>query len=808
MTRLLGITLCFCLSALSTFAQIDIEYQEPHKDILDLVDIKPTPRAIIDDKGEYMLLLSYNSFKTLEEVAAEEWRLAGLRIDPKTNGSSRARFYTGITIKNLKTGDERPVSGVGKDVKISNFSWSPDQTKFAFTITEAEGIALWVLEVEKANAYKVTEGVLNDVFWGNPYQWWPNGEGFLCRYRTNIDKELNREKALPKGPVISENTGQKAPARTYQDLLRNKSDESYFDYFAASELVDVRLSGDSKKVRPEGIYRSFNISPDGKYILVNEMKKPYSYLVPYYRFPYDVTVFNGAGEKVKEIATIELVESMPKGFDACRLGPREIDWRNDRTATLYWVEALDGGDPKAEVKLRDALYEMSIDGDGKKREIMKMRLRFNTVTWGNDNLALVQDGWWRTRKNNVYKIDPSKNAQEGDLMFEIDREDYYNRPGYFLTKENAMGQDVLLVSDDGKYLYQDSEGYSPEGNRPYIAKYDIAKKESQILWRADGKSTYETVIKVLDVNKGEVVTRIESATMNPNYYKRNILKGKKPKAITAFPDPYAKLEGVKKEQIHYKRKDGVDLSATLYLPAGYDKEKDGRLPMLMWAYPREFKDSKNAGQVKKSPHRFTRLYYGSPIYWVARGYAVLDGADFPIIGEGDTEPNDSFIEQLVMNAQAGIDAVDKMGICDPARVGVGGHSYGAFMTANLLAHSDLFAAGIARSGAYNRTLTPFGFQAEERTFWEAKDVYMTMSPFMHADKVNEPLLLIHGEADNNSGTFPMQSERFYNAMKGHGATARLVFLPHESHGYAARESILHMLWEMDMWLEKYVKNKK
>lgn len=277
------------------------------------------------------------------------------------------------------------------------------------------------------------------------------------------------------------------------------------------------------------------------------------------------------------------------------------------------------------------------------------------------------------------------------------------------------------------------------------------------------------------------------------------------KQLTDFPHPYPQLQGVQKELVSYEREDGLKLSATLYLPEGFEEGSSEPLPLLLWAYPREYKSAAAAGQVKRSPYQFTRVYYGSPIFWVTQGYAVLDGAEMPIVGEGEEEPNDTFKKQLIGNAQAALDYLQSRNIIDPARAAVGGHSYGAFMTANLLAHSDLFAAGIARSGAYNRTLTPFGFQNEQRTYWEAPEIYNTMSPFMNAHKINEPLLLIHGEADNNSGTFPIQSERLYNALKGHGATTRLVFLPAESHGYQAKESIMHMLWEMDRWLDTYVK---
>ena len=301
-----------------------------------------------------------------------------------------------------------------------------------------------------------------------------------------------------------------------------------------------------------------------------------------------------------------------------------------------------------------------------------------------------------------------------------------------------------------------------------------------------------------------LLTRRESVEIPPNFFIRDLRSGAL-EAVTDFPHPTPQLLGVQKELIRYKRADGLALTGTLFLPAGHDPEKDGPLPTILWAYPREFKSASAAGQVRDSPHRFVRVGWWSPVPWVTRGYAVLSDPAMPIIGEGESEPNDTYVEQLVSGARAAVETLVERGISDPAKVAVGGHSYGAFMTANLLAHSDLFCAGIARSGAFNRTLTPFGFQSEERTLWQARETYFEMSPFVHADKIKAPLLIIHGAEDNNSGTYPMQSERFYNALKGHGATTRLVMLPHESHGYRARESIMHTVWEMDTWLSRYVK---
>jgi len=407
----------------------------------------------------------------------------------------------------------------------------------------------------------------------------------------------------------------------------------------------------------------------------------------------------------------------------------------------------------------------------------------------------------------VYLINPNKENKKPKQIYDLNSEDNYADPGSFITDKNESGKFTLRFSLDNKFLYLEGEGYSPEGNKPFLDSYEIASGKTTRLWQAAGDSTYESISKVLNPEKGLIITRIESNNQYPNYYIRNF-KENTLKTLTNLPDPYEGFKGVSKKTINYTREDGVALNATLYLPKGYNKETDGALPAIMWAYPREFKSNKTAGQITKSPHTYTYLSYGSPVYWAAMGYAIIDGAAFPIVGLGDNEPNDTFVEQLVANAKAAIDYTAELGVVDRNRVAVGGHSYGAFMTANLLAHSNLFAAGIARSGAYNRTLTPFGFQSEERTYWQAQDIYNTMSPFMNAEKIKTPLLLIHGEADNNSGTFPLQSERLFEAIKGLGGTARLVMLPNESHGYAAKESVLHMIWEQHNWLETYVKNRK
>ena len=787
-------------------AQEDITYQKPPKEILELADVPQTPAVLIDDENENIVLLHRSKYKTIVELSETEMRLAGLRINPVTNIGSRTTFYNNITLMRVGEKDEIAVNGLPSEPRLSSFSWSPDQSQMAFTHTTSDGVELWILNVANATARKLTAPVLN-ANTGRPFFWFPNGESFLVKMLPD-DKEplIDKSTAVPTGPRVSVSEGEMAQNRTYQDLLQDRADEFNFEQLVRSTLFKINLNGEKSEWKETAMITRINISPDGEFVLVTTLEKPFSYLVPYSRFPSKTVIYDKNGNEVKVLLESPLLEEMPKGFMATQKGMRNINWRNDKPATIYYVEALDEGDPAVETDFRDEVFEWEAPFNGQPSSVLKTIQRFAGILWGNDQTAIAFDRWWNTRNTKTYLFNPSDASRQPEILFDRNYQDNYNDPGSFLTDKNEWGENTLVINKNTLYLT--GTGHSEDGPRPFFREFDLKTKEEKELWRADGVETLEQIVKVIDPNIGVLLTRVESSNVFPNYFIRNIKRRIAPQQITFFPNPFESLEGVHKELITYQREDGVELSATLYLPAGYDMEKKEKLPMVLWAYPREFKDAASAGQVTSSPHQFTFPSYGSPIFWVTRGYVILDNAAFPIIGEGDEEPNDTFREQLVANGKAAIDAVDAMGYIDRNRVAVGGHSYGAFMTANLLSHSDLFAAGIARSGAYNRTLTPFGFQSEERSYWEAPDVYNGMSPFMHADKMKTPLLLIHGEDDNNSGTYPLQSERYFNALKGLGATSRLVFLPKESHGYAARESILHVLWEQDQWLEKWVKNRK
>lgn len=790
--------------ALPLTAQVNLDYQKPPKEILDLVDVPRAPYVLSTSDGETMVLLYRDSYKSIADLSEEELRLGGLRINPKTNIGSRTTFYNNIKIMDVDSKEIKDVTGFPDVPKLSNFNWAPDESKIAFTQTVNNGTEVWVLDLDKASAKKLTEASINANM-GNPLNWFKDGTSLLVNFLPLSRKELiNTAEAVPTGPTISVSDGSKAQNRTYQDLLQNPNDEFNFEQLATSTIYKVDLNGNKSDWLDAAMYSDISFSPDGNYIMVSKIEKPFSYLVPYYRFPEVTSIYNTDGTLVKTVNEVPLIEELPKGFMASQTGKRSMRWRSDKPATLVWVEALDKGDPEVEVAYRDQVFEQAAPFTATPKKLIKTINRFAGIQWGDDKTAIVYDRWWNTRNTKTYLFDPSSKKNEGKVIFDRNYQDTYSDPGSFVTTENKFHRSVLDIENGSVFLMGD--GFSDKGQFPFIDKMNLKTQKTERIYESEYTDKLETLVRAIDMKDGEVLVRIESATEYPNYYIRD-LDDKSLAQITDFENPFKSIQNVHKEVIKYKRDDGLELSGTLYLPPGYDMDEKEKLPMILWAYPREYKDKSSAAQTTSNPNEFTYPYYGSMIYWVTRGYVVLDDASFPIVGEGDTEPNDSFRKQLVANGKAAIDAVDELGYIDRDRVAVGGHSYGAFMTANLLSHSNLFAAGIARSGAYNRTLTPFGFQSEERSYWEAPDVYNTMSPFMHADKMKTPLLLIHGVADNNSGTYPLQSERYFNALKGLGATARLVMLPKESHGYSAKESILHMLWEQDQWLEKYVKNK-
>lgn len=796
------LTIIFFLSITVVRAQNDASYQLPPKDIAGLLLAKPTPNVSIDDKGEWMLFTETSLYPSVEELARPELKIAGLRINPSNFAPSRQNFINNIYLKNISSGKELKITGLPSLLFAGNINWSPNDKKIAFTQTTNDRVDLYVINVATQKAMKVNKMALN-VIAGGPYQWY-NDNTLL--YRTTLKPAIAAppKPLMPKGPTTQENYGKASPRPTFQDLIKSPYDEQCFEFYGTSQLI-INVNGIETKIGQPAIYSSINISPDKKYMIIRTLKRPFSYTVPAQGFPSTVVITDLNGKVVKKLVDLPSAETAPSGNDNVQNVPRGFDWRDDEPATVTWCMPLDSGLIKKNTDYHDAVYSLAAPFNSDPKQIFKTKMRFRGVTWGNATLALVNEGLQGKQTTQTDRYNPS--TGEIEKLMERNTTDAYSNPGFPVTDKNPFGRDVIKTIDNGnKLLMNNPTGSSPKGDLPFLASFDLSTKKTDIIWRC-AEGYYENVVRVLDADKLEVLTRKESEKEVPNYWIKDLKLKTADRQLTNFSNPYPQLEGVSKQKIFYKRADGVDLTGDLYLPKNYNQQKDGKLPVFIWAYPAEYNSAADAAQVRGSEHRFTLINWGSPVFYVTQGYAVLNNAEMPIVATGkDKKPNDDFVEQLTMNAEAAIKVLDSLGVGDKNRVAVGGHSYGAFMTANLLAHTKLFKAGIARSGAYNRSLTPFGFQNEDRTYWQAPELYDAMSPFMYADKIKTPILLIHGEMDDNTGTFPIQSERLFNAIKGNGGTVKFVSLPYEAHGYRGRENILHMLNEQFTWLEKYVKN--
>lgn len=786
--------------------------------MVDMVEQAPVPQTTLSPTGEWLMLLERPALPPVAELAQPELRLAGLRINPRTNDQSRSGHSTAIRLVRVADRTEKTVQGLAPGTRIGDAAWSPDGKRIAFTVVRDNVLELMVVEVSNgAHARRVLERPLNAVM-GRPFSWFGDGKSLLVTTIPANRGAVPRAPTVLNGPLVQENLGRRNVARTYQDLLKSPHDEALFEYYASAEVLRVWLDGRNVNVAA-GLVRSAAPSPDGQYAMLQFIKRPYSYTVPVTRFAIRTEIRDALetniGAVVRVLSDLALSEDEDLDADSVRKGPRLYAWRADANATISWVQANE-----QKRSAGDYFFMLPSPFEGEPVMLGKFDSRFVNVTWGNDQTALVTESSRRARKAITWRIAPAEPARAPVKLIERNTEDRYNDPGVPFTESNGRGNRVLNFTPDGRAIYLNGAGASPEGERPFVDRFDLETRETKRLFRSEAPY-FDAPLAVFDAvatpsaagngstGKAPVAPTVrlllqrESAAEAPNVFLRDLGSGKM-SPVTRFATPRNPLAGVSKEVIKYKRKDGVELSGTLYLPAGF-KRGDDPLPLVMWAYPREFRTAEAAGQISGSPYRYVRPSFSGPLPFLTQGYAVLDNPTMPVIGDAGKE-NDTYLPQLISSAEAAIDELVRRGVADRNRIAVGGHSYGAFMVANLLAHTKLFAAGIAESGAYNRTLTPFGFQAEERTFWKARDVYNQMSPFNYADQIKTPVLLIHGEADSNTGTFPLQSERFYQAIRGLGGTARLVMLPYEDHGYRGRESVLHRLWESHRWLEKYVKN--
>lgn len=805
MNMVRALLLVSCLLSAATFPlnADELKYQQPPKDILAAINAPPPPLISVSPTNDYAVLMESIAHPSIAELAEPMARLAGTRIDVRTNGPHLMPHNTAFQLVRLSDGVATPVALPPGERKLSAPIWSPDGKQFAFTNTTANGIDLWITDAHTAKSRQlpgiringvigIAQGTFNRT--RPPVEWLGDSRTLLVRLVPGKRGPQPQEPEVPEGPHVQESTGHTGPVRTYEDMLSTPHDEDLFDYFATAQLAYVDTTTD--KITPVGkpaIFLSAEASPDGKQLLVARIHHPYSYLHPYEDFPTEVEVWDHTGRKLATVASLPLADRVP--IDGVRTGPRAYRWLPGESAALVWVEAMDGGNPKEKATYRDRVMLFAAPFRGEPTELTKVEERFRGLQpLQNGNLALVADYDRDKRWLRTFEIDLKHPGSPAKQVFARNIQNRYKDPGQPIDQLLLNGK--TAIRQDGNSIYLAGQGATPEGDRPFLDKYDLATGQTERLFQSS-KDVYDEPIAVLDNSGTRLIIRHESPADPPNYYIRD---SSGMKLISHYVDPTPQIRAVKKQLVTYKREDGVQLSFTLYLPPNY---KEGtKLPTFIWAYPYEYNDADTAGQVSGSAQRFTQL--NGHLLLVLGGYAVLENAGMPIIGNPETV-NNTYLQQIVMDARAAINKGVDLGVTDPERVGVGGHSYGAFMTGNLLAHSTLFHAGIAESGAYNRTLTPFGFQTERRTLWEVPDLYIKMSPLMSANQIKAPLLLIHGEDDDNTGTFPINSERLYQAVRGNGGTVRLVMLPLEAHGYAARETLAHVLWEELNWLDKYLK---
>lgn len=796
--------LLLCLVAFGLTAETT--YQKPPQAIQDILNAPAPPSLVVSPTKKHALVTQPVRYPSIAEVSAPMLRLAGVRIDPRTNGIHLAGNITGLSLMTLPDGKTTPVQLPAR-ARIGRPAFSPDGKLFAFPNYTDQGIELWVAETATGKARMISGLKLNLVMSrSNPFEdrsdldWLGDSKTLLVPAVPPGRGPAPLSAGPPKGPAIQESYGKGGAVPTFQDMLKNPHDEALFTYYATAQLMFVDTqNGKTSAVGKPAIVLGAQPSPSGKFVLVTHAHAPFSYLHPATMFPQEIEVWSDTGAVARKIASRPLQERASLGGEYVPPGPRSPEWIPTEPSTVVWVEAMDGGNLKEKVPHRDKVMMSRLPAQPEPVELVKTEHRFQGIEFGEKgDLAFVRDFERDRRWVRTFRINPKNPSAPPVLVWSRNNQDRYKDPGNPVTKMLASGH--RAIAQDGDSIYLSGNGASPQGDYPFLDRFHLATAKSDRLFQSDPER-YETFVSLLADDGSSMVIRRESPSEPPNYYLKTCCSGEK--MLTAYKDPAPAMRGVKKQLVTYKRADGVPLSFTLYLPPDY--KAGTRLPAMMWSYPREFNDASTAGQISGSQKRFNYPGGASHLFYLLAGYAILDDATIPIIGTPETV-NDTYVEQLVAGAKAAIDKGAEMGVIDPDRVGVGGHSYGGFMTANLLAHSDLFRAGVARSGAYNRTLTPFGFQTERRTFWEARETYLRMSPFLVADKIKEPILFIHGEADNNTGTFPIQSERMYAAVRGNGGFTRLVMLPHESHGYQAKESVEHALYEMIAWFDKYVKN--
>jgi len=785
--------------------QSETEWQSPPEDILEVLYAQQLPWVWMAPTGEYLLLADPVLYPPLSELAAPMYKLAGIRINPALNDIHGRHGGTLPSLLEVESGVTIPLT-LPAGAEVRDVEFTVDGQHIALTVSQGDHLGLWVGSLD-GDLIEI-EGIALNPLMGTAVNWLPDQEHLLV-LRIPERGPSPEPPAIPVGPKIVEGIGASARS-TYEarNLLQTAYDDALFEYYFKSELAIIDpADGNARVIGDEAYYYNAEYSPDGEYILAERVVGPWSHEVAWWRFAREIDLLDANGEFVAKIASLTLADEVP--IHGVPEGPRSVTWRSTAPHELYWIEALDGGDPVAEVPHRDRLMRLNAPFTGESEEVFRAEYRIWQIVWGAEGGTLMLGQWDRmNRWEYFWLLDVDTGTAR--LWYDFDEGDRYGDPGNPLFQQLQNGRWVM--HQNGNAVYFTGSGGTEEGDRPFLDLRDMNTGETRRLFRCPS-DRYE-YFEAFAGDENHFVLRSESPVDVPNYYLATLgeeIEAEEGEAsrilttvpITRFEDPTPQLREIQTRIVHYERDDGVPLSFQLYLPPGY--EEGTPLPTVIDAYPLEYSSATTAGQVRGSAQRFMRLYGSTSLYFLLRGYAVLYRTSMPMIGDPETT-YDTFVPQLVADAEAAVAKAVDMGVADPERIGVIGHSHGALMVANLLAHTDLFRAGIARSGSYNKTNQPFGFQSERRSLFEARDVYIQVSPTFFADQVNEPILIIHGDDDSNPGTRTFQSEVFYEAVRGSGGTARLVLLPFEDHGYQARESVEHVLWEQLRWFDMYLKD--
>ena len=752
------------------------EYREPPPRIAKILTATAPPEVLLHTSSQQVALLYQQDLVSLDTLARPFLGLAGFRMDPAPQTVRRDPMLDRIEIVPLG-GNATPVVWQPQaGASLAYVSFSPDGKRLAGVEVAADAASLRIFDIEEQTVTTLPIAV-NSV-WGAPC-FWQDSESLICRV---VPADRGNPPARKPRPTILEHRGGLAPTMTYTNLLTDACDEALFEHYFTADLAHVHISGTYDLIDgTRGLLSEVLVSPNRQYAIIVRIKRPYSRIVPASRFPRDIEIWDlKKGVKLRALSLPNDGAQPARGFPE---GPRQFEWRPGEPASLGYVER------DTSIPGRPADRWMALDPPfiGAPRQMVRSDKTIDMFGWTTGGTPYYTTLGRDNRKVQIFIIRPGGKA----LMWEGEVEDRLSNPGHPLRTNGETG---AVVERMGGVFFA-GDGFSKEGPQPFLERFDLNTGEKTRL-RTSSPDEIETTLAVLDDTGETLLTQRETETIP---FSLRIVRNGKIETIWQCPHPYPELKQIQRRYLEYKRKDGVALFGTLYLPPGYRGE--GRLPTVMWIYPTQYSDATYAEAPHEKSHRFFRVKGPSPMIFPLAGYALLLNPSMPIIGDR-MNANDQYLSQLEASAEAAVEALVSRGVADPDRIAIAGRSYGAFSAANLLAHTRLFRTGIAMSGAYNRTLTPFGFQDERRSFWKATDVYARMSPFYYADRIEAPLLLIHGEDDENPGTSPIQSKRFFHALVGNGNPVRYVALPHEGHTYHAKESVLHIAQEMLDWLER------